>query len=112
MSDPEQQTLLFDQEFDERASMTIDDRFWEFHAKHPEVYDKFEKIARQVRNAGRTHYSAKIIIERVRHETNAGAKGSREFKINNSYTSRYARHLVEEHPEFKGFFEFRELTAA
>ncbi len=35
-----------------------------------------------------------------------------DFKINDHYLSRYARKLMEEHPELDGLFELRELKAA
>jgi len=32
-------------------------------------------------------------------------------KLNNNFTSRMARKLMEEDPEFKGFFELRRLKS-
>ena len=35
-----------------------------------------------------------------------------DFKLNNDFRSRYARLLLEDHPELGAFFELRELRAA
>ena len=90
---------------------TIDERFEEYHARNPLVFKLFEKFAREIWMAGHSRYSAKAIIERVRWEVYVKTK-EESFKINNNFTSRYARLLVKKHPEFEGFFEMRELRAA
>lgn len=93
--------------FDER---TLQERFERFHARHPDVYALFKRLAFELRNAGRDHYGAKSIIEVIRfHRTVSSGGGAEPFKLNNSYTSRYVRMLVDECPEFKGFFEMRTL---
>ena len=98
------QALLFGQ--------TLDERFAEYHAKNPAVFELFKKFAGMARDSGRTHFSAKAIMERVRWEICFASRDRRNFKVNNNYTSRYARLLVSECPEFRGFFEMRELRAA
>jgi hypothetical protein len=34
-----------------------------------------------------------------------------DFKLNNNYSSRYARILMDEEPELAGFFQTRELKS-
>jgi len=101
---PDRQALLFGQ--------TLDERFAEYHARNPLVFKLFERFARTALQSGRTHYSAKAIMERVRWEISIKSQDDQGFKINNNYTSRYARLLATEYPEFKGFFHMRELRAA
>lgn len=97
--------LLFD--INESA---IDAAFREFDAQHPEVFDLFADYARRAKQAGHDHYSADAILHRIRwfHHID---RGNREFKLNNNFTSRYARKLIEHDPEFAGFFELRVLKS-
>lgn len=89
---------------------TLDLDFAKFHEANPEIYVLFEQFARQAKAAGFKHYGAKSIVERIRWhcqvETHNGG-----FKINNNLTSRYARLLAADHPEFKDFFRNRLLRS-
>jgi hypothetical protein len=87
----------------------MDDRFWEYHRANPHVFILFARFAMQVKHNGHDHYSAKAIFERVRWHFSVETTGE-DFKLNNNYTSRYARLLAEEYPEFEGFFRNRELS--
>ena len=70
--------------------------------------------------SGHHHFGAKAIMERVRWEVSVYMRRSHfegyvattgeQFKVNNNYTSRYARKLISEKPEFKGFFQTRRLS--
>ena len=91
---------------------TIEAHFWEFHDNHPEVYREIVRRARQLKQKGFTHYGIKGIIEVVRWHFATTGPDAAGFKINNNFSSRYAR-LVEAHePDLTGFFELRELRAA
>lgn len=103
------QRSLFDDLPAERAR-TIQERFAEFDRAHPDVYELFRRFAFELRDAGRKRYSAKALIERIRWHM-ATSSTEEEFKINNVFTSRYVRKLVEQCPEFEGFFELRKLKA-
>lgn len=92
---------------------TIDERFAAFDAAAPEVYRLFVFFARQLREAGHTRYSSDALLHRVRwHFAVKGPRAGEAYKINNNFSSRYARKLMEEYPdEFAGFFECRKLRA-
>lgn len=92
----------------ERRRKTIQERFEEFDMAHPDVYALFRRFAFELQNAGRMRYGAKSLIERIRWHL-ATSSNTEEFKINNNFTSRYVRKLVEECPQFAGFFERRRL---
>ena len=83
--------------------------FWEFHETNPHIADKLEELALQLRRAGIHRWGIKALWEVCRYElmlrTNAS---SRSFKLNNNYTSCYARLLMARNPELEGFFETRE----
>lgn len=89
---------------------TIDDRFAAFHAEHPEVFDMFRTYANQLRASGWTRYSSDAIQHRIRWHRHV-EQGDRDFKLNDHFTSRYARMLIESDPSFAGFFELRRLKA-
>jgi hypothetical protein len=55
-------------------------------------------------------YGIKALFEVLRYEYSVQTQGD-EFKLNNSYTSRYARMLMRQHADLDGFFETRELRA-
>jgi hypothetical protein len=72
------------------------------------VWKAFEHEAQRVAFRGRQHYSAKTIVEWLRHETVVKEANSL-FKVNNNATSSLARLFVLRHPRFADFFEFREM---
>lgn len=92
---------------------TIQERFEAFHRLHPEVYVEFKRIAGDLSARGCQHYGAKAIMEVIRfHRAMNGRDDIEEFKINNNFSSRYARMLMDEDGRFATFFEIRELRAA
>lgn len=60
---------------------------------------------------GRTHYSARTIVEYLRHWSATREVGG-EYKINDWWTPHMARLYIAIHPEREGFFELREKKAA
>ena len=95
------------------AKESIQERFERFDAQHPEIYQEFRHIAQDLLRRGRKHYGSKAILEVIRYHRILSGKSEREvFKINNNYSSRYARKLVDEDERFADFFELRELKSA
>jgi hypothetical protein len=82
--------------------------FDEYHRANPQVYTAFRRLALRLLNQGVKHYGAKAIMEVVRFQTTVRGTGD-AFKINNNYTSRYARMLMAKDERFAGFFELRSL---
>jgi hypothetical protein len=93
-------------------SDVIDAKFWEYHKNNPIVFKAFKRFAEEVKRRGFDTYSAKAIFERVRWHISFETISEDGFKLNNNYTSRYARLLVLEVPEFDGFFRTRTLKTA
>ncbi len=91
--------------------MDLDDRFFKYHKENPHVYKLFAKYAKQVKSLGYGSYSMRTIMHRVRWHINIETKDRDGFKMNNSYSSRYARLLIEKMPRFKTFFELRRLQS-
>jgi hypothetical protein len=90
---------------------TIQARFEAFHSEHPDVYRLFRRFALELAHTGRERGGAKAIMERIRWHFMTSSVGGCDFKINNSFTSRYVRLLVEQEPALAGFFEQRRLRA-
>lgn len=92
-------------------SNTIQERFYATLAAHPEIYTEFKKAAHKLRRAGHRRASAKLITEHLRWKSMVNPERYGGWKINNNFTSRLARLLIEEEPEFATFFSLRELKA-
>lgn len=77
-------------------------------AKNESVWKRFEQEANFLWINGRRHYSARTIIEFIRHET-AVRQVDGDFKINNSYVPDLARLYSVLHPE-RPLFECRVMS--
>jgi hypothetical protein len=64
--------------------------FVSFHKDHPEVYDCFERTAKQLYAVGHQTYSAAAILHGIRLQAAIGGPGS-AVKINNNHAGFYAR---------------------
>ena len=103
------QTEIRWEALDRARRMTVQQRFEIFDEQHPEVWVLFVQFSQQVRAAGRDKYSARAIIHRIRWHYAVNPERDEGFKINDVFSSRYARKLLEDDPTFVGFFELREL---
>jgi len=91
--------------------LSIDEQFKQFHEANPAVYDALRNLALDMRRRGVQHYGTKGLFEVLRWSYSLQTQGD-EFLLNNNYTSRYARLLMQQEPELAGFFETRELKSA
>jgi hypothetical protein len=83
--------------------------FQQYHNDNPHVYWLFLHYAKRTKSKGFKNYSANGIFEIIRWHT--GLKKGDVFKINNNYRPDYARKMMDEYPEFKGFFRVRTLKS-
>ncbi len=90
---------------------TILARFHTFHADNPHIYGLLRNGARRLRTAGWEHYGIAALWEGLRYESAVHTTGD-DFKLNNSYRALYARMLMENEPELRGFFSTRTRSAA
>lgn len=93
-----------------RDRPSIRDRFERFHAENPAVYRLFRQFAHDAKRAGRTRFSADAILHRIRWFVSVETVGE-EYKLNDHYSAMYARKLIEDEPEFAGFFELRKTRS-
>ena len=91
---------------------TIQHQFEDFHASNPFVYEALEALAERLVRRGRQKVGIGMLFEVLRWQWAMQTDDpSSDYKLNNNYRSRYARLLMENHPEWVGLFETRELKA-
>ncbi len=76
-------------------------------ANNHAVFTEFVGQALKVRAAGRDHYSARTIIEVIRHETII-ADNDMTFKVNNNLAAKFSRVSMHLFPALNGMFSTRE----
>jgi uncharacterized Zn finger protein (UPF0148 family) len=81
-----------------------------FHEENPHVYDEIVRLARVAKTRGHTRWGIKGIFEVLRWSQMI-TNGDNEFKLNNNYTSAYARLVMENEPDLEDFFETRSIRS-
>lgn len=74
------------------------------------IWERFEREANKVYDRGRRHWSARTILEYMRHET-ALRENEGELKLNNNRAPDLARLYLTLYPERSDMFELRESDA-
>jgi len=80
--------------------------FSDFHRQNPQVYDELVKLALQIKARGYRKYSIKGLYEVLRFNVAMKTTGV-DYKLNNNYTAGYARMIMENEPDLRGFFDLR-----
>ena len=93
-----------------QTGKTIEQAFKEFDKENPDIFLLFKKYFFILFEKGVKKTSSKMIINRIRWEVYVETTG-KPYKINDCFTSHYARKFVKEYPDFSGYFEFRKLKA-
>lgn len=91
--------------------MTIEDRFEVFDRDNPQVFTALRGIALDLRARGVEKFGIRVIWERLRWLSWFKTTGDLEYKLNDHYHALYARKLMGEVPELRGFFHTRERRA-
>lgn len=86
----------------------IDRAFRAFHAANPQVMDTLVALTREALGRGVQRVGMKMLFELVRWERLPEVE-SRDFRLNNNMTSRYARAIMAANPDLAGVYETREL---
>lgn len=91
----------------------IQERFEAYHHDHPEVYDTLVWLTRYHLKHGLTHVSMDYLYHLVRWRAWLKIRGrvDRMLKLNDHFTSRYARLIEQQEPDLRGVFECRDLRA-
>jgi hypothetical protein len=92
---------------------TIQTQFEKFHRDNPQVYRWLRKLALDLKARGYKVGGIKMLWEVLRWQTMMRTVDvSSDFKLNNNYSSRYARLLMENEEALKDFFEIREIRTS
>lgn len=86
---------------------TIAAQFEAFHAANPGVYQALRRLALDMRRRGVRSYGMKGLFEILRWQYALQTQGE-PYKLNNNYTSHYARLLMKNEPALAHFFETRQ----
>ena len=87
----------------------LDKEFEIFLAENPHVFRQFRMLAVKLKAKGIDRYGAKSLWEVLRWQLLVGTNAPiGTYRLNNNFTSRLARKLMEEE-EFADFFETRQL---
>lgn len=100
-AEPKQLSLMAD---------PLDVRFVEFHHSNPHVYERLVELAYEWLNAGHDYCSIDMLCHHLRFEQGIKTQGD-SFKVNNSFTSRYARLISANHPSLSPLFRTRSLRS-
>jgi len=92
----------------EKRKSELDDAFYAFHEANPHVYRMLVQMARKLKSRGIEHYSIRKLWHVMEWEYIFKVSPNSDFRLNNNYTSRYARLIMEQEPDLDGFFEVRE----
>lgn len=92
----------------------IEARFNAFHSANPKVYAKLVELARKAKARGFQRYSIDGLFHLVRWHYNIEIQREPrdEFELNNDFTSRYSRLIMEQEVDLADFFETRVLKSA
>jgi len=89
------------------AGKNIEEDFRAFHKANPHIYRILRKMALEYKRAGNEHCGIKMLWEALRYNSGIRTRGD-AYKLNNNYTAHYARLLMDQERELRGFFETRE----
>ena len=96
--------------FQAHTGKSIDASFAQFDKKNPLVWKKFESEVFKAIRLGRTKISAKQLIGYIRWYVSIQTTDPK-WKINDAFTSRYARKFAEKNKAYQHIFEYRELRS-
>jgi len=106
----DQPALPFEPAQPAQGELTIEARFAEFHRSNPHVYTLLRDLALAKAEQGARRISTKLLFEELRAGGVAAATGDDPYRLNNIYTSRYARLLASE-PGLTGRIPMRAIKA-
>ncbi len=96
---------------DGHPELTSAERFERFHATNPHIYDLLVGYCRAWAGTGRVLFGIRAPWERMRWELGVHTD-STDFKLNDHYTSFYARLIVEQEPDLAALLSLRQSVEA
>lgn len=83
-------------------------KFMRFHQANPHVYQIFKNTMIEAKEKGFNNIGIGFLAEVIRWNTNIKTFGDL-YKIGNTYRAYYARLLMHDNPDYKGFFRTRRV---
>lgn len=96
--------------YEQTNGKSIQEKFLEFDKENPLVYELFKGQVLKAITHGKKKISAKTVLGFIRWEIQFQTIGD-IYKINDAFTSRYARKFAEELPKYSNIFHFRNLRS-
>jgi hypothetical protein len=93
-------------------ALTIQQQFQRFHEANPWVYHRLREMALELHHRGHRKIGIKMLIEALRWQYYRQTSDPSGWKLNNNYSSRYARLIMEKTPCLRDSFETRTLKSA
>jgi len=90
------------------VQMSLQERFAQFHAANPHIYDMLVALARKMK-AKKTmrQWSIYAAYELVRYQWNSKTRSFDNYKLPNEFRPLYSRLIMEQEPDLKGFFRIK-----
>lgn len=96
--------------FDILTKNRLQTKFEKFHATNPHIYESLVTLARRAKRRGLKKVGIGMLYEVLRWNSMVRTDAE-DYKLSNSFRSRYARLIMEREPELKDIFELRELRS-
>lgn len=90
--------------------LTIQERFDRFHTTNPWVLHSLESLTSDYIGSGNPRVGMKMLTEVLRWHYDRETTGA-PFKLDNDFTSRYTRLIIERNPQWGFAFETRALRS-
>lgn len=104
-----EQAVLYGLPYDTPEERTTAERFLEFHADNPWVYDKLVALGREMLSSGHKRIGMKMLFEVVRWTSAVRSGPKSGWKLNNNFTQLYSRLIMSQEPDLGGAFEIRKV---
>jgi hypothetical protein len=89
---------------------SIDQRFRDFHGNNPAVYTELVRMARQMQSRGYQKIGIELVFAAYRWNQMLHTSADEyNYKLNNNFTSRYARLIMTQEEDLADFFHTRTL---
>jgi len=91
---------------------SIQQSFEDYHSNNPQIFDMIINEMVKAKNKGKKKVSIKMIVNFIRWNIFVETKDNdSRWKINDAFTSRYARMISDKFPSLAGMIEKRNLRA-
>lgn len=105
--------------YQQQAKRSIQKTFEEYHDRNPDIYKVYCQLVNQMillqQNKGvpdkKIKISSKHIMGKIRWEVFIGVDKIDDYKINDIYSSRYARIYIEQYPDRAHYFNQKALRS-